>query len=368
MRPASMVLFAMLVALPSLARADKPTSGCAACAKKTARAKECASDCCETTARASDRPDVCVSDSGCESADERDIFVTDGCACSPHGACACSAAAFDPDERTMAELRHLAKAIKHLDAAGFDVEARHIEASAVEIKERFLAAKIAEIRRIETCLAALEEGSEEVARHVELEVKFVDVSRNGLRRLGFDLPDTVDFAACDGIEGLIKALEHEQLARVISAPKLILGDGQRASIIIGEERPMVGKPDDRAAQRQEPSGTRVDAAVHVIDDGHVQLEFCPPTTSYDLRPAGGVPRRDARALDLGKTAIIGGEVRKRVAVSVVVLGPFRKERNDFDEVQRLFLVTPRLVGAERQGGAADKTATRPQHDRQVEAD
>lgn len=284
--------------------------------------------------------------------------------CNQSSACA-SDACPSGGSPSAVQLTHLMKAAEHLAAAGLMDEADCVRAMAVEVRQKLVAKKVAQIASLQAEIAALgggEGAGNEVAarceqrpaqsvsewmntrpastaskksnKQVALNVKHVEVSLSKMKQLGFamDVMGSNGWKKADSMSAafsqnqpsaflrFLKALEREQVAKVLSWPTVVVADGGSFEVNNREH------------------GMHLDVQARFLDDKHVQV---------NIRPRVGTPGEQTLEmnadveLELGKTAVLGGLVQERLVVE--------KDSNSQDsrmvrtEVQHLILVTPELV-------------------------
>jgi Flp pilus assembly secretin CpaC len=253
------------------------------------------------------------------------------------------------------KLSHLVKAAEHLTAAGLTDEADCVRSMAVEVRQELVAMKVAQIASLQAEIAALggdgESACASVAapcqkqpaqtiqawmtapraakacdrapKQVALNVKHVEVSLSKMKQLGFGMdlmgaipPQTQSSAFL----GFLKALEREQIAKVLSWPTVVVADGGSFEVNNREH------------------AMHLDVKARFLDDKHVQV---------NIRPRVGTPGEQTLEMDadveleVGKTAVLGGLVQERL---VAQKDPNSQgSRMVRTEVQHLILVTPELV-------------------------
>jgi pilus assembly protein CpaC len=166
--------------------------------------------------------------------------------------------------------------------------------------------------------------------------------------------------------GFLRALQQENLAKIITNPSLVTFNGRPASLRVGGEQPYpvpaaLGQP---PSVEFKPFGTQLDFTPYVLGNGKIRLEIASVVSRLDF--ANGillagtqipqiVDQRVSTMVELenGQTLVIGGLMENEVnAVTqkVPVLGSlpfvgaaFRNIRHEEREVELLVLVTPRLV-------------------------
>jgi hypothetical protein len=194
---------------------------------------------------------------------------------------------------------HLRQAAEHLQAAGMGSLAEHVRGLAVApfAPEPH---PLADASRVPPVPAA---------RQVLLAIKLVEIDTEKMRQLGFDFsqvsngriggvvgggdprntqpPDvgTVNsFGPNSNVLGFIEALQSNDLARVLSEPKIVTAIGRPAHFRVGGEVPLWALgPDRQPVQRMERYGTSVDCVPHLTANGNLRLELRYEYSEVDRR-------------------------------------------------------------------------------------
>ncbi|MCI0683643.1 MAG: type II and III secretion system protein [Gemmataceae bacterium] len=166
--------------------------------------------------------------------------------------------------------------------------------------------------------------------------------------------------------GFLEALRTEQLAKVLSEPRVTTLSGQKADILSGGEVPVVlvssvGSP---PTVQYKPFGTTVEFTPVVMENGKIQItvaaELSNRNAANDLNVPGafapGFDTRRARSviqMEDGQTLAIGGLIQNTIGAltnKVPILGDipflgtaFSSTRYEEREEEMIILVTPRLV-------------------------
>ncbi len=377
------------------------TAGCpeaiaASADSECAAGKCCKEQACPATAEATDQIGApcaklaVASDADCPG--EALVEVSDCCVAGGQST-ACSSSA----DCGMAQLTHLARAAEHLTAAGLVDEAASVRAMSVKLCQELVAQKTAQIASLQAEIAALTAGCEECCqsavavngmptampcrtltaapavapprsmpqKQVALHVKVVEVSLSKLKQLGFDIMTApaagetggdganVTLGHLKAIAGLMKALERENMVKVLAEPTIVLVSGRPVTFKSGGTMAMpVVQPDKSIDTRYQEFGTQINASIMLLDEHRVRVEIRPRITQ--LCPALGhaangtsIPGFVVDEIDtgfemeLGKTALLGGHVQERVRAEKdpETLEP-KMVRS---QVQTLFMVTPSLI-------------------------
>jgi len=242
-------------------------------------------------------------------------------------------------------------------------------------------------------------------QQVLLHVKVMEVSRTKLRKLGFDFAkvtgsnvvssapggilsngldtssslmpsvaggtnSTFLFGIVSGSSaffGVLEALRQDNLVKVLSEPTLTTVSGRAASFNSGGEIPVpVPQSLGTISIEWKVYGTQIDFVPIVLGNGKIRLEVRPRVSELDdsrsiLVNGTTVPGIKSRQADTGvemqagQTLAMAGLVQTYVeslnaglpwVSEVPYLGvPFRKTREQKNEVELLMLVTPQLVEA-----------------------
>lgn len=96
------------------------------------------------------------------------------------------------------------------------------------------------IKTIEDLITKIDEG----VRQVDIEVKLVEVQREGLSRLGIKTVSAVGFSditkklKAENISATVEFLENQNKAKVLASPRLLVVNKKKASTLIGEQVPV----------------------------------------------------------------------------------------------------------------------------------
>lgn len=239
-------------------------------------------------------------------------------------------------------------------------------------------------------------------QQVLLKTKIFEVSRTKLRQLGVDWAlsgDGGEFAV-NGISGLInatsitnatsvnatgatftfglvdgatqffgalEALQDNSIAKILAEPNIVSVSGRPAQFLEGGEVPvLVPQGNNTVSIEYKPFGTQVDFLPIVLGNGNIRLEVRPRVSDIDetlgvivqnnVIPGFRVRQADtAVELKAGQTFALAGLIQQRTTTStrglpfisdIPVIGtPFRRTRDEVEEIELLFLVTPEFVDA-----------------------
>jgi pilus assembly protein CpaC len=241
-------------------------------------------------------------------------------------------------------------------------------------------------------------------QQVLLKVKVMEVSRTKLRQLGVDWVwfgkggdyavnrvgglisefssidrvftsqgDTFSFGIVgnnSGFFGVLDALEQRNVAKVLAEPNLVAVSGRPAQFNVGGEFPiLVPQSLGTTSIEFKKYGTQVDFLPIVLGNGSLRLEVRPrvssldPTTAVVIPGTGGisVPGLIVREVDTavemkaGQTFALAGLVQERTdsinrglpyLADMPIIGvPFRRTRDEVNEIELLIMVTPEFVDA-----------------------
>jgi pilus assembly protein CpaC len=236
-------------------------------------------------------------------------------------------------------------------------------------------------------------------QQVLLKVKVMEISRTKLRQLGVDwawfggggdfavnrvnnlisefstseqsietLGDTFSFGIISdnaAFFGVLDALQSREVAKILAEPNLVAISGRPAQFNVGGEVPiLIPQSLGTSSIEFKPFGTQVDFLPLVLGNGNIRLEvrprisFLDPTNGIELNEIR-VPGFNVRQVDTavemkaGQTFALAGLVQERTESrnrglpylsDVPIIGvPFRRTRDEVDEIELLILVTPEFV-------------------------
>lgn len=238
-------------------------------------------------------------------------------------------------------------------------------------------------------------------QQVLLKVKVYEVSRTKLRQLGIDFatisPDsffasgvsqvfggfagggvttsgsqTVQFGVTNGdtqFFGLLDALQQNNLAKILAEPNLVAVSGRPAQFNEGGEIPIpVPSGLNQISIEYKKFGTQVDFLPIVLGNGNIRLEVRPRVSSLDpsnavslvgaTEPIPGLVVREvdtAVEMKAGQTFALAGLIQRQTEAvnrglpyfsDLPIIGvPFRRMREEVNEVELLILVTPEFIDA-----------------------
>ena len=236
-------------------------------------------------------------------------------------------------------------------------------------------------------------------QQVLLKVKVMEISRTKLRTLGVDwgfdagggdfvfnsindiitrdgefffdnAGETFSFGIADSNSfffATLDALQEARVAKILAEPNLVAVSGRPAQFNVGGEVPiLIPQSLGTSSIEYKPFGTQVDFLPIVLGNGNIRLEVRPRISFLD--PASGitlngidVPGFNVRQVDTavemkaGQTFALAGLVQERTESlnrglpylsDVPILGvPFRRTRDEINEIELLILVTPEFVDA-----------------------
>jgi hypothetical protein len=215
---------------------------------------------------------------------------------------------------------------------------------------------------------------------VMIEARVVDISASTLEQLGLQWGFTlgphgavkgdestsrVTLGIVSGpiLQASLNALVTEGKARVLSAPRVAVVDGNKASIVLGDEIPIP----QRDAQGNitftfRPVGVNLSITPRVNRDGLITTVIVPEVSrviEFLSTPAGPVPRIGTRKVDSivtvkdGDSIVIAGLIsdeERKTLVKVPLLGDipvigslFRFTTTDVRRSEVIFIITPRII-------------------------
>lgn len=165
--------------------------------------------------------------------------------------------------------------------------------------------------------------------------------------------------------GVLDALQNRQVAKILAEPNLVAVSGRPAQFNSGGEFPII-VPQSLGTSSIEfkKYGTQVDFLPIVLGHGSIRLEVRPRVSSLDYVNSAEingtlVPGLKVREVDTavemkaGQTFALAGLVEERsesrnrglpYLADLPVIGvPFRKTRDEMNEIELLILVTPEFV-------------------------
>lgn len=241
-------------------------------------------------------------------------------------------------------------------------------------------------------------------QQIQLKCKVAEVSRTKLRNLGVDfasvgnfasfgnmmfstaggvvsasqffdkglaapMVDTMRFGVINGqntIYGFIDALQQENLAKILAEPVMVTYSGRPAQFVAGGEIPYPAATSiNGVSVAWKKTGVTVDMVPIVLGNGNIRLEVRPlvreldRTRTVEISPGVFAPAFTERYVDTGvemqpgQTLALAGLVSTREEAlksglpwlsDLPYLGvPFRRTRNEKNELELLIVVTPELV-------------------------
>ncbi|MBI3975242.1 MAG: AMIN domain-containing protein [Armatimonadetes bacterium] len=225
---------------------------------------------------------------------------------------------------------------------------------------------------------------------IMIETRVVDISTAVLKDLGLNWGTTggilgqpisnfsvtgvfpSNFAINIGLPGFgvfLTALVREGKARVLSAPRVAVIDGNKATVNLGEEVPIPQvDANGRITFTFKPIGVVLEITPRLNREGIITTTVIPEVSSvieFLQTPAGPVPRIATRKANTivqvrdGESIVIAGMISAQERVTIVkvpflgdipVIGAlFRRTTTDRSESEVIFIVTPAVVGV---GGPA----------------
>ncbi|MGH2453250.1 MAG: secretin and TonB N-terminal domain-containing protein [bacterium] len=220
---------------------------------------------------------------------------------------------------------------------------------------------------------------------IMIETRVVDISTNVLKDLGLNwgttggilgMPITgfgvtgvfpSNFAiniVMPGFGAFLTALVREGKARVLSAPRVAVIDGNKATVNLGEEVPIPQvDANGRITFTFKPIGVVLEITPRLNRDNIITTTVIPEVSSvieFLQTPAGPVPRIATRKANTivqvrnGESIVIAGMISAQERVTIVkvpllgdipVIGSlFRRTTTDRSESEVIFIVTPFVVG------------------------
>lgn len=238
-------------------------------------------------------------------------------------------------------------------------------------------------------------------QQILLKVKVMEVSRTKLRELGVDWAylggngnfavsrpsgiidtfsssaqsitsagDTFSFGIvnhADDFIGVLQALQERNIAKILAEPNIVAVSGRPAQFNVGGETPvLIPQSLGTTSIEYKPFGTQVDFLPIVLGNGNIRLEVRPRVSSIDesvgiqlqdIRVPGFRVRQVDTAVEMkaGQTFALAGLVQQQSTSlnrglpyisDIPFFGvPFRKMRDEIEEIELLIIVTPEFVDA-----------------------
>lgn len=227
---------------------------------------------------------------------------------------------------------------------------------------------------------------------VMIETRVVDIGASTLRNLGLNwgltatnvfriqgtFPNQVVVGvASSTINAALDAMVTDKTARVITAPRVAVVDGNEAQINLGEEVPIPSiDASGRLTFTFRPIGVILKILPKVNRDGLITTKVEPEVSAvieFLQTASGPVPRVSTRkattmvTVRSGESIVLGGLIsaaERRTVIKVPVLGDipilgvlFRTSTIDRQESEVIFVVTPQIIGGP--GGPAPAPTPRP---------
>ena len=214
------------------------------------------------------------------------------------------------------------------------------------------------------------------SQQINIRVRFAEVSRNDVQRLGIGSSDGIAFGGSGGeVDALVGALQRNGMMTILAEPNLTAATGRPASFLAGGEIP-IPTPGNQAGQitvSYKPFGVSLEFTPTLIKTNRIALRVRPEVSSLsrigavktngiDL-PSLMVRRADTTVeVASGQTFAIAGLFQRQMALDyeqtpgiadLPILGPlFRSARYRRDETELVILITPVLVKPVRDRGLA----------------
>ena len=225
---------------------------------------------------------------------------------------------------------------------------------------------------------------------VEINAKLVDVDARAIRNLGitWDVMGLnkgdgfVDFGVTAPVPGpvgmvtggligtdadftaQIDMLERQDMAEIISNPRITTADNKEARIIVGKKIPLVVADESgNAITELTTIGIKLTVVPHINQDDRITLDLTPEVSDLSAQATvqGGIVIVTSEAstrviVANGQTAVIGGLIRTNessvetgvpVLMDIPVLGHLFKNTNKVREERELLIfVTPKIIRSE----------------------
>ena len=214
------------------------------------------------------------------------------------------------------------------------------------------------------------------SQQINIRVRFAEVSRNDVQRLGIGSSDGIAFGGSGSeVDALVGALQRNGMMTILAEPNLTAATGRPASFLAGGEIP-IPTPGNQAGQitvSYKPFGVSLEFTPTLIKTNRIALRVRPEVSSLSrigAIKANGVdlPSLMVRRADTtvevasGQTFAIAGLFQRQMSLdyeqtpdiaNLPILGPlFRSARYRRDETELVILITPILVKPVRDRGLA----------------
>lgn len=205
------------------------------------------------------------------------------------------------------------------------------------------------------------------SQQVNIRVRFAEVSRDDVQRLGIGSSGGIAFGGSGGeVDALVGALQRNGMLTILAEPNLTAVTGRPASFLAGGEIP-IPTPGNQAGQisvQYKPFGVSLEFTPTLIKTNRIALRVRPEVSSLSrvgAVKANGIdlPSLMVRRADTtvevasGQTFAIAGLFQRQMSVDyektpeiadLPVLGAlFRSARYRRDETELVILITPMLV-------------------------
>ena len=214
------------------------------------------------------------------------------------------------------------------------------------------------------------------SQQINIRVRFAEVSRNDVQRLGIGSSDGIAFGGSGSeVDALVGALQRNGMMTILAEPNLTAATGRPASFLAGGEIP-IPTPGNQAGQitvSYKPFGVSLEFTPTLIRTNRIALRVRPEVSSLSrigAIKANGVDlpslmvRRADTTVEMasGQTFAIAGLFQRQMSLDyeqtpeiadLPILGPlFRSARYRRDETELVILITPILVKPVRDRGLA----------------
>jgi len=230
--------------------------------------------------------------------------------------------------------------------------------------------KLAERDRLGREIAALRKATK-TPEQVLVRVKMYELNLTRMRQMAIELSTVTDgtvehvdvikwLAANAGANrignenamlGFLDSLERQKVGKVIAEPSVVTTSGQRASITVGGEIPVLPMPGESGGVKTQTYGTQLDVTAVSLGNNKVRLNVRPRISEIDTSRSVVVDGKQIRALsvrecnfsrelEFGKSAVMSGLVQERkVRRSSWSL----RKSQAVEEVALVVVVTPEVV-------------------------
>ncbi len=171
------------------------------------------------------------------------------------------------------------------------------------------------------------------------------------------------------ISTFLKAVEEEQIGKIIARPNLLAKDGEEANFVVGGERAIAVTTNNEISVQYKEFGTKLKFKPEINEDDTISLAIEPEVSdtsdalgiTLDGSNIPGFTKTSVKTqvqLADGETLLLGGMIQQKLDTSdsgvpflrrLPILGKaFENSSKNWHETELLIIVTPRIVQPEKQ--------------------